>query len=382
MNEGHIFIDGPIDGYMYEYFKEQLEANRTAPKLILHLTSPGGSVNYGYNIYHKLRSLSIPKECVIEGNCMSIATFIALACDKIIALNPSRYMIHLPSNEVGGTREDLENGARELGQIEQEMIEAYGRKTKLPPDQIMDMLKKTTYLTAQEAKKFGFVDEVKEELKAVAFGKSEPKMTKVKDASIFDDFSKRIAQAFKDLFNDGPKAIDMPLKQGGMITISEDGKMATIEGNPCPAGTYETSDGKTVVVQEGGMVQEIKPAAAPPAPAQQLTPEQQRIQALETENAALKAKMAEAEQAKATAEQAANEAKAKSESTAKAFGELKNDFEDLKKKTLGDDTPPAGPKAHEKKPAGDPPAVPDWQVQMLEEIKERTGLHYHLNNKK
>lgn len=369
MNEGHIFIDGEIDEYMFQSVKAQIEANRTAPKLIVHISSPGGSVYHGYNIYHKIKSLQVPKEGIIEGSCMSIATFIMLACDKTFALNPSRYMIHLPSMGLEGTRSTLETGAKELEMIEQEMISAYQAKTNLSPDKIRSMMTEETYMTAEEAKTYGFVDDIKQPLKAVAFGKREIKMTK--DKTIFDKVGERFATMMAELFP-GPKALDLPLKEGGTISVSEDGKMATIEGNPAPAGEYVTADGKVIVVQEGGLVSEIKPAAAPapaPAPAPAKTPEQLQIEALQNELATIKASMASAETAKQQAIQAKAESEAKNEKVATMFKELETEYKDLRKKTLGDEEPPKGPQAHEKKPAGE--QEPDyWQSETKAFLKE------------
>jgi ATP-dependent Clp endopeptidase proteolytic subunit ClpP len=379
MNEGHIFIDGEIDAYMFQSVKEQIEANRNASKLIVHMSSPGGSVYHGYNIYHKIKSLPITKEGIIEGSCMSIATFIMLACDKTFALNPSRYMIHLPSMGLEGTRSQLETGAKELELIEQEMISAYKEKTKLSDEKIRSMMTEETYMTAEEAKSFGFVDDIKVPLKAVAFGKRETKMKKI-DKTIFDDLGNRIASAFKDLFAEGPKAQEMPLQDGRIIQISEDGMMAMIDGQPAPAGDYTTADGKVIKVGEGGMIVQTP---VPTETAPQKTPEQLKIEALESELATIKASMASVETAKSQAEQAKAEAEAKVERTAQAFKGLQTEFEELKKKTIGDDAPPAGAQAHKKEPAGANPKVeaPEWQVKILKEIKERTGLGYHVANK-
>jgi ATP-dependent Clp endopeptidase proteolytic subunit ClpP len=350
MNVGHIYIDDEIDGYMAQSVKEQIEANRGVDKLVVHISSPGGSVNLGYNIYHRLKNLPIQKECVIEGNCMSIATLISLACDRIIALNPSRYMIHLPSMGLEGTRSDLENGAKELKQIEDEIVAVYQKKTNLPAEQLMAMMSKETYMSADEARGFGFVDEVKEELKAVAKGK-------MRNKNIWDSLGERIAQAFKQYV-----ASNMEIQSDkGVITIDgEDGafegKPVTIEGQPAPDGEYKLENGKIITVA-GGVVTAVvdapAPEPAPESPEDKLKKMEEQMSALKAENEQLKAAQATAAQATqqlASAEQkvAAMEASAKEQR--EAFMKLKDDFEDLRKKTVGDDAPPAGPASHSKEP--------------------------------
>jgi ATP-dependent Clp endopeptidase proteolytic subunit ClpP len=356
MNEGHIFLDGEINAQMYEYFKRQLEANLSASKIILHISSPGGSVNLGYNIYHKLKNLPIQKECVIEGNCMSIATFIALACDKITALNPSRYMVHLPSMGIEGTRADLVNGAKELEQIEQEMIAAYQRKTNLPSDQLMTMMSTETYMSAEQARQYGFVDEVKNELKAVALGKSALKKgdkVKVKPGlehdpghkgmeytveevspqqaialkmpdgmihrwyteseletiktkmsnekkTIFNSFREKLDRMEAMLFGEtqAPQAASFETDKG-MLTVDGEGpiegKPATINGQPAPDGDYKLSDGKTITVS-GGMITTVnegtQPPPAPEAPEDKLKKMEAEFAALKAENEQLKSAQA------------------------------------------------------------------------------------------
>lgn len=372
MKEGHIFIDGEINEEMMHYVSEQIALNRGAEKLIIHMHSPGGSVYQGYNIYHKLRSISIPKECVIEGSCMSIASFIAMACDKVVALNPSRYMIHLPLMGLEGTREDLMNGARELEIIENEIVDAYHSKTKLPKDQLMQMMKKETYMGATEAKTFGFVDEVREPLKAVAYGKRSP-MTK--DKSIFDNLGQRISAMMMEIF--GPKAMDIQTDKGMLHIESEDanitGKPATIGGQPAPDGEYQLDDGKVISVS-GGMVTEVKDGKTPPPPPESAEDKLKKMEsdlaALRAENESLRSAAATATQAQETLNTVNAEletVKAQNVKAREAMASFQKEIDDLKSKTVGDEGAPKGPSAHKKK-INEPSAVVDETDAFLAEF--------------
>lgn len=172
MNEGHIFINGQIDRSTYDDILAQIRANASASKLILHISSPGGSVYAGYNIYHALKSTNKPIVPIVEGEAQSMASFLTMLGESKIC-NPSRFMIHNPRSGVEGTAEEMIQGANELIKIEDEMAQVYSAKTGIAVDRIKQMMAKETYLSAQEAVTLGFVDELVGEayLKAVAFGK-------------------------------------------------------------------------------------------------------------------------------------------------------------------------------------------------------------------
>lgn len=172
MNEGHVFISGQIDRSTQDDIMAQIRANATAEKLILHIQSPGGSVYAGYNIYHALKATGKPIIPIVEGEAQSMASFLAMLGPSKIC-NPSRFMIHNPRSGVEGTADQMVQGANELIKIETEMAEVYAKKTGLSVDRIKEMMSKETYLTAQEAVTFGFIDEYvgDQYLRAVAVGK-------------------------------------------------------------------------------------------------------------------------------------------------------------------------------------------------------------------
>lgn len=340
MKQGHIFIDGIIEQDDHLEVKQKLAALSSAEEIVLHIQSPGGSVYGGYKIYHALKSSGKKITAIIEGEAQSMATFISLAADKIIARNPSVYMIHNPSNEIQGDADAMESGANELRNIETDMLSAYAEKTKLPVDQIREMMRKTTTLTAYKAKELGFVDEVIQPLKAVAIGKS-----KMKDKNLFATLGKKIAQAFSEA--GAPVAIDLKTKDGKMLMVDSEngdlvGKPAFIDGVPAE-GDYALEDGRMIVCA-GGVVTAVKEAptqAAPPAPAQAPPPAAPpTVPTQDATIATLKAQLEAAEQAKATADAAKAEADKKLAATVTALGEVKTEVEKIKKQTVGDDDAP------------------------------------------
>jgi ATP-dependent Clp protease protease subunit len=117
MKEGHVFISGQIDRSTQDDIMAQIRANALAEKLILHVSSPGGSVYAGYNIYHALKSTQKPIQVIVEGEAQSMGSFLSMLGPSKIC-NPSRFMIHNPRSGVEGTANEMVQGANELIKIE------------------------------------------------------------------------------------------------------------------------------------------------------------------------------------------------------------------------------------------------------------------------
>lgn len=334
--EGHIYIDGVISEGYHLQVKKQLEGLKDAEKIIVHIQSPGGSVYAGYNTYHVLKSSGKPVEAIIEGECQSIATFISLAADKVIARNPSIYMIHNPYTFLEGDAAVMENGASELRKIEDVMISAYQAKTKLPEDKLREMMSKETTMTAHEAQKFGFVDEVVDQLRMVAIGK-----TKIKMEDKLEQFGAKMAGILKEVFS-SPVNMSIPLKDGSMIDVEAEpgeslvGKVATLENVPAPAGEHELADGQVIVVGDGGVIMEVKAAMTP-------------AEKLQQENDALKAEIAALKDQKTVAESTLADVQAKNTKTVEMLSDLQKEFIELRKMTVGNPHPaPVAPVAQVK----------------------------------
>lgn len=343
MREGHIYIDGVITENYHLQVRKQLENLQDAEKIVVHIQSPGGSVYAGYNTYHVLKSSGKNVEAIIEGECQSIATFISLAADKVTARNPSVYMIHNPYTMLEGDAKTMENGANELRRIEDVMVKAYQSKTKMSEDEIKQMMAKETSMTAHEAKKYGFVDDVIDPLKMVAFGKQ----FKMNDK--LEAFGQKMNDVLKELFG-SPVNMNVPLKDGTLVVIEVEeggdivGKMATINGQPAPAGEHELADGSMIVVDEKGMVVEKKEAMTP-------------AQVMEQENKKLKEEIemlkANAQKVVAEKEQVISEVQAKNTKTMEMMASLQREFVELKKMTVGDPHPPVNAPVAQVKPVSE-----------------------------
>jgi len=116
MTEGHIFIQGIISPWQDKYAEDygevnikqvtqQIQNNKDAEKLIIHIHSPGGDVDEGFGIHDILvahgKANNVEIETSIEGLCASIATVIAMAGSTRMITENSEFMIHNPGVILG-----------------------------------------------------------------------------------------------------------------------------------------------------------------------------------------------------------------------------------------------------------------------------------------
>lgn len=154
-----------------------------------------------------------------------------------------------------------------------------------------------------------------------------------------------------------PVGADFKTKDGKVLSVSEDGKTATVDGQPA-TGTFVLEDGKTVIC-ENGVVTAIQdapaaqPATAPntnaapatpqtaPTPAAPTQTAEQRLAAIESELKQVKAEKEAADKVKAEAEKKAADAIKEKETAVVALGKIKTEVEAMSRETVGNDAPPA-----------------------------------------
>ena len=136
----------------------------------VHISSPGGGVFEGWTMANIIKNSGRKTTALIEGYCASIATSIALSCDRVLmAENASRFVIHNPTIDPGQIEEgQAEKVAEQLASLKDDMIAQYRAKTGLSVGQITSMMDKETMMTAKEARDFGFVDDYMIPVKLVA----------------------------------------------------------------------------------------------------------------------------------------------------------------------------------------------------------------------
>lgn len=333
MKETDIYIYAQIGqgGITAEFIRKKLA---TAGETVnVHINSPGGEVYEGYTIYNILRNSGKKINVIIEGLCASIATLIACAGDTIIMNPTAEFMIHNPMIGIEGDAEDLRKVAAQLDNIKQTIIAAYKRKTNKSEEELWEMMNKETFLSAVQAKEFGFVDDVQQALKVVAyFDMSKFKNENTMDQKILDSLT-NLGKKIDGLFKSKPKNLDATLENGTAIQIDTE-DMADIQGKaiivvteegpqPAPDGEHTLADGRVIVVAEG-IITEVKEAAAPEDP-----------EALKAEIESLKAQLAEKTNEIENSKKETETIKAEAETLKAEVTEVKNEFEKMRNTVLG-----------------------------------------------
>lgn len=126
----------------------------------LHISSPGGSVFDGQDIYNALKVHPASITVYIGSLAASIASVIALAGDKIVMASNGLYMIHNPWGSVQGEAADMRKYAGVLDKVKETIIAVYKEKCNLNGAEIVAAMDAETWMTADEALAFGFIDEI------------------------------------------------------------------------------------------------------------------------------------------------------------------------------------------------------------------------------
>lgn len=155
------------DGVGAKKFAADLRAI-TAPRIDLHLNSPGGSVFDGQAIHNALVRHPAAVTVFIDGLAASIASVIALAGERIIMASNALFMIHDPSGGVWGTSDDMMKMAEVLDKIKDTIVGQYAERTGQAAADLATAMSEETWYTAQEALDAGFIDEVGVEASATA----------------------------------------------------------------------------------------------------------------------------------------------------------------------------------------------------------------------
>lgn len=144
-----------------EISKEISDAiNQGADKIIFKINSGGGSVIAAMGLYDEITNLSVSTECLIFGIAASAATYIPLACEKSRIYKSGTFMIHRCCGSVRGSLEEMENDLDYFADMEKKVIAIYAAKTGKTPEEIIAMMDATTYMNAEQALEYGFVDEI------------------------------------------------------------------------------------------------------------------------------------------------------------------------------------------------------------------------------
>jgi ATP-dependent Clp protease protease subunit len=136
--------------------------------LNVRINSPGGSYFDGNTIYNYLRGIKSKIRVIVDGMAASAASIIAMAGDTIEMPSNAMMVIHNPWSQVAGDARSMRKAADDLDKMQVGAVATYLRKAgdKLTEAKLVEMLDAETYLTADDAVKWGLADVVSDPVRA------------------------------------------------------------------------------------------------------------------------------------------------------------------------------------------------------------------------
>ncbi len=140
-----------------------LESDNQERDIHMYINSPGGSVSAGMAIYDTMQYLKSPVNTTCMGMAASMGAFLLMAGrkGKRFALPHARIMIHQPSqNGGGGSASDIEIQAKEILFLREKLNSLMAKHTGQPLERIERDTDRDRFLSAEEAKDYGLIDQV------------------------------------------------------------------------------------------------------------------------------------------------------------------------------------------------------------------------------
>jgi ATP-dependent Clp protease protease subunit len=160
-----VFLGAPINDEVANIIIAQLlflDADNPEKDIYMYVNSPGGHVHSGIAIYDTMQHLRAPVNTICMGMAASMGAFLLATGTKgkRAALPHARIMIHQPSGGSQGTAADIEIAAREILHSRSLMNKLFAQHTGQPMEVIERDSDRDRYMSAEEAKTYGIIDQV------------------------------------------------------------------------------------------------------------------------------------------------------------------------------------------------------------------------------
>ena len=167
LKERIIFVTGPVEDYMASVIIAQLlflEAENPKKEVSMYINSPGGVVSSGLAIYDTMQYIKpeVSTLCIGQAASMGSLLLSAGASGKRFSLPNARIMVHQPSGGFQGQASDIERHAQEILSLRSRLNDIYVRHTGQNLKTIEKALDRDTFMTSDDAMKFGLIDKVVE----------------------------------------------------------------------------------------------------------------------------------------------------------------------------------------------------------------------------
>jgi ATP-dependent Clp protease, protease subunit len=160
-----IFLGTPIDDQVANTIIAQLlfcEKEDPAKDILLYINSPGGVVSSGLAIYDTMQFIScdVATYCMGEAASMGAVLLAAGTPKKRFALPNSEILIHQPSGGFQGQASDIQIHAEHILKLKQRLNEVLSKHTGQPIERIKEDTDRDNFMTSEEAKNYGLIDEI------------------------------------------------------------------------------------------------------------------------------------------------------------------------------------------------------------------------------
>jgi ATP-dependent Clp protease protease subunit len=167
LRERVIFLVGPVNDQTANVVVAQLlflESENPDKDISFYINSPGGSVSAGMSIFDTMQFIKPDVSTLCMGIAASMGAFLlaAGAKGKRFALPNSRVMIHQPSGGFRGQATDIEIHAKEILSLKARLNNIYVKHTGQPLSVVENSMERDNFMSAEDAKTFGLIDEVVE----------------------------------------------------------------------------------------------------------------------------------------------------------------------------------------------------------------------------
>ena len=167
LKERIIFVTGPVEDYMASVIIAQLlflEAENPKKEVSMYINSPGGVVSSGLAIYDTMQYIKpeVSTLCIGQAASMGSLLLSAGASGKRFSLPNARIMVHQPSGGFQGQASDIERHAQEILSLRSRLNDIYVKHTGQNLKTIEKALDRDTFMTSDDALKFGLIDKVVE----------------------------------------------------------------------------------------------------------------------------------------------------------------------------------------------------------------------------
>ena len=233
---GSIGSDEYWDDISDKVFKQDIENLGDVENITLHINSPGGSVFSAVAIANTLKNHKAKVTANIDGLAASAATIITSACDTVRMPKNALFMVHNPITFAYGNNQDMKKTVEMLDKVKNSIIETYLSKTKTDKETLSELMDNETWMDAETAKEYGFIDEIVDEevgkefvenkliINNMAFDISKFKnFNKAKDTVIDNKKNtKEVKMTLEELKNQFPDLYDYVLNEGKKIGKEEE----------------------------------------------------------------------------------------------------------------------------------------------------------------